>query len=89
MTASTLAVLITAGISIFGAFVMLLMVNYLPESPIQSFIARASIFWGYADGLAYFIPVGEIIAVLEVWVSCMAAVVVFKIVYELVNKIIE
>lgn len=89
MTATALAALITVGISVLGAFVMLLMVNYLPDSPIQSFIASANGFWQYCNGLAFFLPIAEMLSILEVWVVCMWSIVVFKVVYELVNKIIE
>lgn len=89
MSAAALAALITVGISVLGAFIMLLMVNYLPDSPIESFIVQANGFWRFCSGLAFFVPVAEILAIMEVWVTVMWSVVVFKVVYELVNKIIE
>ena len=89
MTTAALTALITLGLTALGAFIMVLMVNYLPESPIQNFISGAGSFWAFCNGLAWFIPIDRMFAVLEVWVVVMWSIVVFKVVYELVNKIIE
>ena len=44
MTAAAVAALVTVALTIIGAIVMMLMVNYLPESPIQAYIiVRATV----------------------------------------------
>lgn len=88
MTAAAVAALVTVALTLIGAVVMLLMVNYLPESPIQSYITQANSFWAFCAGLGWFIPVDRMIGVLSVWVTTMAAIVVFKVVYELVSKVL-
>lgn len=88
MTAAAVAALVTVALTIIGAIVMMLMVNYLPESPIQAYITQANSFWVFCAGLGWFIPIDRMLAVLSVWVTCMAAIVVFKVVYELVSKVL-
>lgn len=87
MTAAVAAALVTVAFSVVGAMVMLLMVNYLPDSPIQSYISQSNSFWVFCAGLGYFIPIDRILGVLSVWVACLFAVVVYKVAYELISKV--
>lgn len=86
MTAAAAAALVTVALTVVGAIIMLLMVNYLPESPIQSYINQANAFWAFTSGLGYFIPIDRILAVLSVWVVALGSIVVYKVVYELISK---
>lgn len=88
MTAAAAAALVSIAFTVIGAIVMMLMVNYLPNSPIQSYIAQANSFWIFANGLGYFIPIDRILAVLSVWVTCLFAVVIYKVSYELISKVL-
>lgn len=88
MTAAVAAALVTVAFSVIGALVMLLMVNYLPDSPIQAYITQANGFWTFCAGLGYFIPIDRIVGVLSVWVTCLFAVVVYKVAYELISKVL-
>lgn len=91
MTTAAIATLITLGITVVGSVVMLLMVNYLPDSPLQSLLTSSEIglsFWNYAANLAWFLPVAEMLSVIEIWVVIMFEIVIFKIVYELIGKAI-
>lgn len=88
MSAAAVAALVTVAISLIGSVVMLLMVNYLPESPIQSYITQANSFWVFCNGLGFFIPVDRIIVVFSGWVTIMFMVVCYKVVYELISKVL-
>ena len=88
MTAAVVASLITVGVTVFGAVVMLLMVNYLPDSPFTAYFNSAGSFWVFCRGLAWFLPVSDMLGVLEVWIVVMFEIVVFKVVYELIGKCI-
>lgn len=87
MSAAAVAALVTVAITLIGSVIMLLMVNYLPESPIQSYIVQANSFWVFAHGLGYFLPIDRIIVVFSAWVSVMFMVVIYKVVYELISKV--
>ena len=88
MTATAIATLITIGVTVFGAVVMLLMVNYLPDSPFTSYFQSAGSFWVFCRGLSWFLPISDMLGVFEVWVVVMFEIVVFKVVYELIGKCI-
>lgn len=92
MTAAVAATLVTVAMTVIGAIVMMLMVNYLPESPIRQYIASTTsatvTFWTYCNGLAWFLPIDRMLAVLETWVLCLGAIVVYKVVYELISKVL-
>lgn len=88
MSAAAVAALVTVALTVIGSVVMLLMINYLPDSPIQSYITQANSFWVFCSGLGWFIPIDRMILVFSVWVSVMASIVVYKIVYELISKIL-
>ena len=51
---AAVAALVTVAITLIGSVIMLLMVNYLPESPIQAYISQANSFWVFANGLGFF-----------------------------------
>lgn len=87
MTAATIAALVTVALTVVGTVILMLMVNYLPESPIRSYINQANSFWVFTAGLGYFLPIDRIIAVFESWIIVMGALVVYKIAYELISKI--
>lgn len=88
MTAAAAATLVTIAFSVIGVIVMLLMVNYLPESPIQSYINQSNAFWAFTSGLGYFIPIDRIYAVLSVWSVALFAIVIYKVSYELISKVL-
>lgn len=87
MSAAAVAALVTVAITLIGSVIMLLMVNYLPESPIQSYIAQANSFWAFAHGLGFFLPIDRMIIVFSGWVSVMFMIVIYKVVYELISKV--
>ena len=87
MSAAAVAALVTVAITLIGSVIMLLMVNYLPESPIQAYITQANSFWVFANGLGFFLPIDRMIVVFSGWVSVMFMIVVYKVVYELISKV--
>lgn len=87
MSTAAVAALVTVAITLIGSVIMLLMVNYLPESPIQSYITQANSFWVFAHGLGYFLPIDRMIVVFSGWVSVMFMIVIYKVVYELISKV--
>lgn len=88
MTAAAAAALVTVALSVIGAIVMLLMVNYLPDSPLQAYMAQSSTFWSFCAGLGWFIPIDRILTVFSAWVVVMFSIVVYKVVYELISKVL-
>lgn len=69
----------------YGGFIQKL-ITLLPLSPFRSFLDRLDVS-GYLGLLNYFIPVAEIIAVLQAWVTAITLYYVYSVIARWVRLI--
>lgn len=74
-------------ISLVALAAMGFMVTFLPNSPFQAFIGADTGFLYYAQYLDYFIPVQEMIAVMEAWVFVIIDWYTFRIIFDIFSKV--
>lgn len=84
---------LTTLISVFsGAGLLVILVfctNFLPDSPFQSFTSGVGVFTSlasYSSVLNWFLPISEVIAVLEGWIACVSFYFLWRFIYNQVTK---
>lgn len=70
----------------FGVVVVLLLaVKILPNSPFDSFLNHNSVghIWNYMKYINYFVPIPQIIAILEAWLCCIMEWYLWRFIYDI------
>lgn len=72
---------INSGVLIF----LLLAVKILPSSPFVAFmnLSQVANIWDYMKYITYFIPVAQMIAILEAWVLCISQWYLWRFIYDI------
>lgn len=70
----------------FKMFILSIVISLMPASPFERYIQLFSDI-PYLQYLNWFIPIGEIVAVFEVWLACVVVYYGYMVVMRYVNGV--
>lgn len=83
----SLSLITTMGIAVVVTIVLVMCSELLPGSPFQAYLSFGE-FSEYLKFVFYFLPVAQIIAVMEAWISCIVSWYTFNFVYRIIQPML-